>query len=310
VGALIRPFEPDDAPGVVELLRQLEPSWITTLGGLQHRLQKEPRRARRRSWVAADDNEIVGWSSASFKWAIQADDVASLDLKVRDDRRGEGIGTRLYGLAEAHLLERGARQLESWTDNDAGRRFLEQRGFVRERSERLWSLDPRTVDVGDLSRLETDRAREGFQLASLRQLEYRIDDVYPLWAEAVADMPAEEPESNISLEEWRQGELGHPDLSWEGSFVVLHGDRPVSLAWIEIDLEQGKAEHEMTGTLREFRRRGLARLAKMATIRWAAANGVQAMLTGNDSTNSDMLALNEHLGYRPLPRSDRYVKRL
>ena len=52
----------------------------------------------------------------------------------------------------------------------------------------------------------------------------------------------------------------------------------------------------MTGTLPEFRRRGLARLAKLATIRWAAENGVEWMLTANAEANTGMRALNESLG--------------
>lgn len=55
----------------------------------------------------------------------------------------------------------------------------------------------------------------------------------------------------------------------------------------------------MTGTAPAFRRRGLARLAKEATIRWAAETGIQTILTSNDTTNADMLSLNEHLGYQP-----------
>jgi RimJ/RimL family protein N-acetyltransferase len=55
----------------------------------------------------------------------------------------------------------------------------------------------------------------------------------------------------------------------------------------------------MTGTAPAFRRRGLARLAKEATIAWAAEAGIETITTSNDTTNADMLALNEHLGYRP-----------
>src|SRR5262249_12818142 len=90
-------------------------------------------------------------------------------------------------------------------------------------------------------------------------------------------------------------------LDLDGSFVVLAGEEPVSLAWLVVDRAQGLAGNQMTGTLREHRHRGLARLAKLATIRWAVASGIRRIGTGNDSTNRDMLALNEHLGYQPLP---------
>jgi GNAT superfamily N-acetyltransferase len=54
----------------------------------------------------------------------------------------------------------------------------------------------------------------------------------------------------------------------------------------------------MTATVRDFRRRGLARLAKLASIRWAAERGITSILTGNDRENPGMLALNDSLGYR------------
>jgi GNAT superfamily N-acetyltransferase len=54
----------------------------------------------------------------------------------------------------------------------------------------------------------------------------------------------------------------------------------------------------MTATLPAFRRRGLARLAKLATIRWAAEAGITSILTSNDRENPGMLALNDELGYR------------
>lgn len=75
----------------------------------------------------------------------------------------------------------------------------------------------------------------------------------------------------------------------------------MTLAWLAVDGEHGLAGNMMNGTLREHRHRGLARLAKLATVRWAVEHGVRRIATGNDSTNRDMLALNEHLGYRRLP---------
>jgi len=308
--AVIRPFELRDAKGAAALFRTLEPYWIITETGLVHWVQTEPERARSKRWVAEEEKTIVGVAHAGLNWATQADDDAGLDVGVDPDYRGRGIGSELLRLTEEHLLSCGARTLECWSHDPAGHRFLEARGYARDRTERTWSLDPQTVDPAELGWLEQERAREGFRLVSLRELESRIDDVYPLWAETVADIPAEEPEDNISLEEWREGVITRPDLAWEGSAVVLHGEQPVALSWIEVDPIDAKAEHAMTGTLRAFRRRRLARLAKLATIRWAAENGVTKMMTGNDSTNADMLALNEHLGYAPLEPITRFVKRV
>jgi GNAT superfamily N-acetyltransferase len=64
----------------------------------------------------------------------------------------------------------------------------------------------------------------------------------------------------------------------------------------------------MTGTLPEFRRRGLARLVKLATIRWAAEHGIAAIQTGNSHENPGILALNARLGYRPVATETHYLR--
>ena len=308
--AAIRPFEPRDAASTTELRRALMPDWVETPAGLLHSLATEPPRTRRRNWVALDGG-VVAWATAGFEWAIEADDVGFAWVGVRDDHRRRGLGGLLYELAEAHVRGQSARRVESWTIGDGpGRRFLEQRGYRPRRSHQMWSLDPRAVDAAELRRLAEERARDGYRLAPLRALEGREREVHAAYAEAEADMPADEPETNFPFEEWRRHLYEHPDLSRDGSFLVLASDRPVSLALMVVDRACRRAAHELTGTVRDHRRRGLARLAKMAALRWCADNCITTVLTGNDTTNADMLALNEHLGYRPLWRNTSYRKDL
>jgi RimJ/RimL family protein N-acetyltransferase len=75
---------------------------------------------------------------------------------------------------------------------------------------------------------------------------------------------------------------------------------PVSLATLVVDHSAGRAENDWTATLPDLRGRGLARLAKLATIRWARNAGIREIVTANDAGNVAMLALNERLGYRRL----------
>jgi GNAT superfamily N-acetyltransferase len=62
-----------------------------------------------------------------------------------------------------------------------------------------------------------------------------------------------------------------------------------------------------TGTLPEYRGRGLALAVKLASLRWAAARGVTRVFTSNDETNAPMLAVNRRLGYRPVGRGVEYL---
>lgn len=276
--------------------------------GIEHWIARTPARARLRVWVAASGGDIVGVADARMRWELSRGDVAVVWVGVLDADRGRGIGGRLYAAAEAHVRAHGARRIECDVDaaSDEAMRFARARGFSPTRADRHWILDPRAVDLAGFAALADAREREGFELVPLREARHLERELHALYAEAELDAPADLPDDNIGFDDWLGEVFSYPDLDDEGSFVVLHDGRPVSLAWLVADREGGVAVHDMTGTLREYRRRGLARLAKLATIRWAAESGITKLLTSNDSANSDMLALNEHLGYR----SDRTVVRM
>jgi predicted GNAT superfamily acetyltransferase len=58
----------------------------------------------------------------------------------------------------------------------------------------------------------------------------------------------------------------------------------------------------MTGVVPWRRGRGLGLACKLASIGWAAENGITLMATTNDEANAPMLAINERLGYEPAGR--------
>jgi hypothetical protein len=64
--------------------------------------------------------------------------------------------------------------------------------------------------------------------------------------------------------EWKWDDLEHPNLSHEGSFVVLDGDQPIALGFLTVDLQRRVAYNQLTATLPGYRRRGLALLGQAA----------------------------------------------
>ena len=58
------------------------------------------------------------------------------------------------------------------------------------------------------------------------------------------------------------------------------------------------------------RGRGLATLAKLAQLRWAAEHGIERIITDNDEHNVPMLAVNRRLGYAPFVDRRGYVREL
>jgi GNAT superfamily N-acetyltransferase len=278
------------AEGAAALFRELQPSVLTTAAYLMHREETTPARIRRLSLVAVDSDSVVGWGSVTRPWPEAELDRAAIWVMVTPSHRRRGLGTELAERVERHAIVGGAATLTTIVENDlAGLPFVEGRGYEETKANVVSSLVPHAADVPP---------RGGFEVATLSELAGEPKQLYQIFGEAGAFPPGAEP----SFEEWRRVILESPLLDAHGSFTVLADGRPVSLAWLLVDWDRAQAENEWTATLPELRGKGLARLAKLHTIRWAAENGIREILTDNEEDNLAMLELNRSLGYRPLWR--------
>jgi GNAT superfamily N-acetyltransferase len=294
----IRPFEATDAQSTAELTRPLQPAIVVTAGYLAHRESAEPERTGRRSWLAIEGGEPLGFATSYAKWD-EPGAVGRFWIGVRPDRRRRGIGAALYEEAERHAHALGISRLTVEVDDDpAGRRFVEARGFEPVSAEIVSSLDPESAELGELDTLVASAESAGFRLATLREVAGRQDEVAAFYEAAGAWPPGG---SRITPAELWRLIFERPDLSWEGSFVIVDEQgRLVSLASLVVDDASPRAENDWTATLPELRGRRQALLVKLATIRWARDAGIREIVTANDDDNVPMLTLNERLGYRRL----------
>jgi GNAT superfamily N-acetyltransferase len=305
----LRPREADDDAAIAQLIRAVAPAWVASDAGVGHRRRATPERARRADWVAIADGTVVGWGSGGLETDIGRDDVAWLNVMVRPGHRGQGIGASLYDAADAHLRTVGARRLLSQGANDDGSRaFAEHRGFRHSMTRSVSSLDPATVAPGELEALAAAKAAEGFALAPFADFADRPEELYVVDAEASLDEPNDEQITDLRFDDWLERNWRDPDLALEGSFAVLHDGRPVAITEVIVDLAGRRAANGFTGTLRAYRGRGLARLAKLASIAWLREQGVDRLVTTNDETNAAMLAVNRRLGYAPFATHLSWVK--
>ena len=113
------------------------------------------------------------------------------------------------------------------------------------------------------------------------------------------DVPGEIAMDDVSFEQWLEDYWRHPDTDLDASVAAVIDGRPVAFSHLRI-APGGRAVTDMTGTLRDYRGRGLAQLAKRATLVNAAKRGVELVTTENDETNAPMLRINEKLGYQPV----------
>jgi GNAT superfamily N-acetyltransferase len=299
---LIRDLRREDAAAVAALHLAVNPDQLETPERVWYWNSRGLEREQWHQWVAEASGEIVGSAWANFEWAVPTPGKGRFWIAVAPASRGQGIGTAFFDQVEQYLRGRGAWRMRSRVDGDpAGERFLAARGFKRSGADRVSQLELVGASLAEPS------VPAGFRIERLGRVRDRFEDLYAICAAGEIDMPHDEPETAISLADWKLDDYGVPDLSDEGSFVALAGERAVALAFLSLDPIRRLAYNLMTATLPEFRRRGLALAVKLASARWAQANGFERILTENEETNTGMLAVNERLGYRRLYDQTKWV---
>jgi len=290
----IRQGNVDDlAPGL-RFLNELDTTRVLTEAGFRHRLLGSPPEARRTWWAARDDAMLVGWASASVAHETTARG-GYVHVVVLPSHRGRGLGSTLLQQALSHHEQSPRIHAETFSD---GRSFAARHGFMPTYTRRVSGVDPRIVDT---SELDTSPAR----VVSLREI--GPEQTFAVDAESVLDEPGDEAIDALDYRQWMRDYWEHPDLDFDiGRGVVVDG-KAVAISFVLVDHESHRAFNAYTGTLRAHRGHGLARLAKLGTMRRLAALGVTLVLTENDETNAPMLAINDRLGYRRVASRYAYV---
>jgi GNAT superfamily N-acetyltransferase len=269
-------------------------------------MESMPERAGAAWWVA-DDGRLAGYAVAMRRW-WRASNSAYAWVGVASEARGRGIGSALWNVAEQHVDGLHVDSLYSDVLADAaGEAFLEARGFRPGRLDRVSALDPASVDLRELDAREEQASADGYRLAALADVS-DLRTVYDLVVEVADDMPGGDAPHTFSFDEWSNELLRGPDVDASASAVILDAGRPVSIAVMSVDLEGRRAHNDQTGTARAHRGRGLATLAKLATIRWAREHGIERIITDNAENNAAMLAINDRLGYQPFVARRRWIR--
>jgi len=296
---VIREYAPADAPIAARLWGEVMPEKEPpSPEGLAHWISSHPEHAELRVWIAEVDGEPAGIAFGRFNWTVSPGDTAWTWAGVAEPFRGRGLGSALFAVAEEHTLAIGARVLDAFAlEGSSGQRFGEARGFVPRRRAHVLRARLADVDLQALAALEAAKRAEGFHVEPLGSLA-DPDALYDVYATSSADIPADYPEAELTREDFHEHVLGDPELDPDASTVVLEGGRPVAFAFLLVARDRGTAASEMTGTLAGYRGRGLARLAKLASLRAARERGFAEVETENDAQNEPMLGLNRSLGFR------------
>jgi len=280
----IRDYRPTDAGACVDVFSAAVPWSLLDVPAWEHMQASTPDTARLAQWVAVRDGRVLGFAFAFLSWWTTRPGAASCDVFVHPDEARRGVGGALAELVERHLAEIGATFVRLQVE-ERHLPFALARGFTDASRKRISAIDPRAVE-----------GRPDPRVAPYSALVERRRELYELDLATTRDMP-NEGEFDMSFERWEQDVWLDPVLSLEGSFAAVVDGRIAAAT--NLRLNGTRAGNAFTGTLREYRRRGLAVAVKTAALLWAAEHGVERVHTFNDETNAPMLRVNEKLGFRP-----------
>jgi GNAT superfamily N-acetyltransferase len=183
--------------------------------------------------------------------------------------------------------------------------YLEKRGWRR--GMKIWdskldltSWDPAPF-LGAVERAE----KQGIGLTSLAALRDRDPDfarkVYEMEREIWQDIPLPDKQTDPGFDWYRRHVIEAPNLYPEAFWLGMDGDRPVGLSCLWKQKSGNHLGTGLTGTLRAYRKRGLATALKVKALSFAKAKGHPWVKTDNEENNVGMVGINKRLGFVDYP---------
>ncbi|KUO11135.1 GNAT family N-acetyltransferase [Streptomyces sp. DSM 15324] len=303
---IVRELRPDAAAeieGFVRVRHAALPYVFFSPQSLRHALSLVHPGAHALKLVAEEDGEIIGTAQVGLAHESPVPGQGFLNVYVDPARTGRGAGALLVRTAEEHLAAHGATDLYAWVLDEPGNRaFAERHGYRPSRSAHFLRLDLANAALPPL----TDPP-PGVELRTAADF---ADDPRPLFAldaAVAADEPGDIEVEFTDYEAWVAENWNHPHLDRELTSVAVADGRPVAFSVAHTD-GVGRYGTGMTGTVRDRRGRGLAKLVKNHSLHRARAAGYTEAYTGNDADNGPMLAINKWFGYERCATEVRHVR--
>ncbi|MBP0449963.1 GNAT family N-acetyltransferase [Kitasatospora sp. RG8] len=263
-----------------------------------------PAGQHHRTLVAELDGRVVGALRCGLVTGTTTRGVGYANGSILPAYRRRGAFTALLAEAEAYLAGLGVAEVHSWVDEEPGAlEFAANRGFTAGRTAHFARRD--------LS-LPLPAAPDLPAGVELRPASEWVEDPYPIFvieADAIRDEPGEVAMDAADYEEFLHGDWARPDLDRELTTVAVLDGEPVAFSAVQTD-GADRYWSAFSACRRDFRGRGLTKLAKLESLRRAQAAGYRRAYTSNDATNAPMLAINEWLGYERCASERKFVKRL
>ncbi|MBC7870610.1 MAG: GNAT family N-acetyltransferase [Chitinophagaceae bacterium] len=297
---IIRPFTPDDYPGIAAVSSIIRPDMPITGDQLRQFDENRDAMVKFGRWVAEVDGHIVGISFHTQFTDMYHPRKLWVMVRVLPEHRRQGIGAALYTVMEnsVQLLDPLALQVAIREDETENVRFAEVRGFYE--YSRRWEalLDVATFDPTPYADLHARLAAEGIAIRSYADL---VDDpqrdqkFHALQTEVDQDVPLPDPITPQTFEQFQREILQSSRFFPEATSFAVHKGEYVAMN--ALNKAGDNLWLDMTGTKAAYRRRGIALALKVWGIEFARAHGYKTIGVTNDVANTGMLAINGQLGF-------------
>lgn len=303
----LREFAPGDYDAFVATANACYPDYPQSVRELRHQDETFDRTTYFAvRLVALEGGEVVGGVDMRHRPGRFHPDRYWLDLFVGPDHRRRGHGAALYDAALRIAVERRALAVsagvkESMAD---GVEFLRHRGWSEVKRDWESRLPVAGFDFARFASADERVAASGITITTyadevLRDPEGAETKAFELTDELRADVPAVDPPTPMTIDEWRRHWTGAPAFLPDAFFIAVDRDgRWIGMSNLERSIEDPSFVWQgLTAVRREARGHGVAMALKLRTVRYAQGLGVDHIKTWNDQRNRPMLAINEAMGF-------------
>ena len=303
----LRPAEPERDFGQLV-------DWFAILEGVrtaESELKDYYERAKERILQRMAEEEPG--APVGFYWA-ERDRVEAgrfhVSLFVTPERRGQGVGRRLYEEMEEEARAAGARRLRVsvWDNCPQDRAFAERRGFAEQRHRLAMALDLEAFDDRPYDEVIARLKGEGFLFTSMEELgntEEAQRKLYVLNETTGMEIPGADGERSwASFEDFQQSVCRADWYRPGGQKVVIDMTSGAWVAMSAITRFEGSEEayNLHTGVDRLYRGRKLGQAVRVAALRYAReALKVRSVRTHHNAQNLPIIAISRKMGYVPMP---------
>lgn len=258
--------------------------------------------------ASSPDGEVFGFNGFYLS-TLNRERFYRIYLIVREDVRGQGLGTKLYDhlFAQATDLKVLTLQARVRDTCEEGVRFATKRGFVVKKHSIEMMFDLKCWDETRIQPILAALGEQGFRFTNMAELGDTQDarrKLYALNNGAAATDPGSD-----GIPPWASFEEFERDVcnsSWYhpvSQIVAIDTKTGEWAAMSAITVFKG-ADHAynlFTGTDIRYRGRKLAQAVKSLALRKAREFDVDTVRTSHNSENEAMIAIDTRLGYVRTP---------